>query len=144
MNNSNPELITCFQLSEHVGVVRNIANQLPAKYRTDLEHPNLELMSLVDRNLPKSSISTKAPLTSDWLLLSPSQFSYMTFYKHLESIIDRVAETDIILKRFLVFGKQTYTSSEAAAIVSKTFRSITHQENTWTTRNKDITQIYTG
>ena len=31
-----------------------------------------------------------------------------------------------IVKRFLVFGKQTYTS-EAAAIVSKTFRSITHQ-----------------
>ena len=47
------------------------------------------------------------------------------------------------LKRFLVFGKQTYTS-EAAAIGFKIFRSITHQENTWTTRNKDSTQIYTG
>ena len=43
--------------------------------------------------------------------------------------------------RFLVFGKQTYTS-EAAAIGFKIFRSITHQENTWTTRNKDSTQIY--
>ena len=50
---------------------------------------------------------------------------------------------NFVCKRFLVFGKQTYTS-EAAAIVSKTFRSISHQENTWTTRNKDITQIYTG
>ena len=43
----------------------------------------------------------------------------------------------------VVFWINFYTS-EAMAIVSKTFRSITHQENTWTTRNKDITQIYTG
>ena len=33
---------------------------------------------------------------------------------------------------------------EAAAIIFKTFRSITRQEYTWTTRNKDSTQIYTG
>ena len=32
---------------------------------------------------------------------------------------------------------------EAAAIVFEIFRSITLQENTWTTRNKDSTQIYT-
>ena len=44
--------------------------------------------------------------------------------------------------RFLVFGKQTYTR-EAAAIVFEIFCSITLQENTWTTRNKDSTQIYT-
>ena len=37
---------------------------------------------------------------------------------------------------------QTYTR-EAAAIVFEIFRSITLQENTWTTRNKDSTQIYT-
>ena len=36
----------------------------------------------------------------------------------------------------------TYTR-EAAAIVFEIFRSITLQENTWTTRNKDSTQIYT-
>ena len=37
-------------------------------------------------------------------------------------------------------------TSDAAAIGFKIFRirSITHQENTWTTRNKDSTQIYTG
>ena len=47
-----------------------------------------------------------------------------------------------IVNRFLVFGKQTYTR-EAAAIVFEIFRSITLQENTLTTRNKDNTQIYT-
>ena len=47
-----------------------------------------------------------------------------------------------MVNRFLVFGKQTYTR-EAAAIVFEIFRSITLQENTWTTRNKDSTQIYT-
>ena len=50
--------------------------------------------------------------------------------------------THIFLNRFLVFGKQTYTR-ETAAIVFEIFRSITLQENTWTTRNKDTTQIYT-
>ena len=60
-----------------------------------------------------------------------------------DPLITMLKETVIIIKRFLVFGKQTYTS-EAAAIGFKTFRSITHQENTWTTRNKDSTQIYTG
>ena len=42
----------------------------------------------------------------------------------------------------LVFGKQTYTK-EAASTVFKIFCSITPQENTWTTRNKDSTKIYT-
>ena len=49
---------------------------------------------------------------------------------------------EIMINRFLVFGKQTYTR-ETAAIVFEIFRSITLQENTWTTRNKDTTQIYT-
>ena len=48
----------------------------------------------------------------------------------------------LFINRFLVFGKQPYTK-EAAAIVFEIFRSITLQENTWTTRSKDSTQIYT-
>ena len=66
----------------------------------------------------------------------PSNFQEMVFEK------TSIWRTNIV-KRFLDFGEQTYTS-EAAAIGFKIFRSITHQENTWTTRNKDSTQIYTG
>ena len=58
------------------------------------------------------------------------------------AVLQKIIHLNIV-KRFLVFGKQTYTS-ETAAIIFKTFRSITHQENTWTTRYKDSTQIYTG
>ena len=47
-----------------------------------------------------------------------------------------------IKNRFLAFGKQTYTR-EAAAVVFEIVRSLTLQENTWTARNKDSTQIYT-
>ena len=46
------------------------------------------------------------------------------------------------LTNFIRPGNLLYTR-EAAAIVLEIFRSITLQENTWTTRNKESTQIFT-
>ena len=74
---------------------------------------------------------------SSWTKLLRSGHIKSGFHIHVQSFVRKN------ITRFLVFGKQTYTS-EAAAIGFKIFRSITHQENTWTTRNKDSTQIYTG
>ena len=73
------------------GVCMFIANQLPAKYRTDLEHPNLELMWTEIYPNPLSQQKHRSLLIG--CCYRPPN-SPMTFYEHLETIIDKVAETD--------------------------------------------------
>ena len=72
------------------GVCMYIANQLPAKYRTDLEHPNLELMWTEIYPNPLSQQKHRSLLIG--CCYRPPN-SPMTFYEHLETIIDKVAET---------------------------------------------------
>ena len=76
------------------GVCMYIANHLPAKYRTDLEHPNLELMWTEIYPNPLSQQKHRSLLIG--CCYRPPN-SPMTFYEHLETTIDKVLETDIIL-----------------------------------------------
>ena len=74
-----------------------VSNDQPAQRRNDLEHPELELLWLEIRPNPlRSGMRRRRPLLVR-LLLSSDPNSTNEFFEHLESVLDKITDMDMIL-----------------------------------------------
>ena len=73
-----------------------VSNEQPAQRRNDLEHPELELLWLEIRPNPlRSGMRRRRPLLVGRCYRPPN--STNEFFEHLESVLDKITDMDMIL-----------------------------------------------